>query len=75
MCLEVGMVFQRLTNISSCVKSYQGGRVKLYGETQTPKLIEKEINGANFRALGLISDLYRATFRITNLIIRNILHN
>lgn len=73
--LEVGMVYARLTNISSCVKSYQGGRVELYGETRTPKLIVKEINGVNVRTLGLISNLHRATFRITNLIIRNILHN
>lgn len=75
MSLEVGMVYSRLTNISSCVKSYQGGRVKLYGETQTPKLIVKEVNEVNIRSLGLTSDLHRATFRITNLIIRNILHN
>lgn len=75
MSLEVGTVFSRLTNISSCVKSYQGDRVELYGETQTPKLIEKEINGVSIRILGLVSDLHRATFRITNLIIRNILHN
>lgn len=75
MSSEEGMVYSRPTNISSCVKSYQGGRVKLYGETRTPKLIEKEVIGVNIRTLGFISDLHRATFRITNLIIRNILHN
>lgn len=69
------LVLTELTNGSSCVKSYQGGRAKLYGETQTPKLIEKGMNEINIRISGLTPYLIHATSRLTNLIIRNILYN
>ena len=68
-------VLQEPTNRRSCVKDYQGGRVKLYGETQTPKLIGQGINEINIRILGLIPLLHHVTSRITNLIIRNIRYN
>jgi len=62
------------TNKSGCVKNYQAGEIKLHEETQTAKLIGKGINGRDAHFLGFIPDLSCATFRITNLIIRNILH-
>lgn len=67
------LILKESTKESSCVKNYQGGRAKLCGETQTPKLIVKGINEINIRILGLIPDLTRATSRITNLTTRNIL--
>lgn len=73
--LDVWLVLIELTNGGSCVKSYQGGRAKLYGETKTPKLIERGINEINIRILGFIPHLIHATSRITNLITRNILYN
>jgi len=59
---------------NSCVKSYQTGRAKLYGETQTAKLIEKGVIGSSTQDLGLNPNLLCAPLRITNLNIRNVLH-
>ena len=75
MCLVVRMIQNGSTNESSCVKSHQVGGVKLHGETQTAKLMEKGVNETNARVLGRTPDLNCMTLRITNLIKRNILHN
>lgn len=75
LCFGVWPVLQEPTNRRSCVKDYQGGRVKLYGETQTPKLIGKGVNEINIRISGLTPYLHHVTSRITNLIIRNIRYN
>jgi hypothetical protein len=72
---DVRMVQEGSTNNSGCVKNYQGGGAKLHEETQTPKLIEKGVYGANVQALGHTSDLIYRTLRLTNLIKRNILQN
>lgn len=72
---EERSVRKGLTNESGCVKNYQAGGAKLHGETQTAKLIGKGVNGTNAQVLGLTPDLNCATFRLTNLIIRSILHN
>jgi group II intron reverse transcriptase/maturase len=61
-------------NKSSCVKDYQAGEIKLHGETQTAKLVGKGTNGIDAHVLGIVPDLSCATFRITNLTIRSILH-
>ena len=75
LCLGVWLVYNQPTNESSCVKSYLGGRVKLYGETPTPKQVEKGINEIYIHILGIIPHLVHATSRITNLITRSILTN
>ena len=73
LCLGVRSA-EMLTYESKCVKSYQSGGVKLHEETQTDKLIEKEVIGLNTRNLGRTSDLICITFRITNLA-RNVFPN
>lgn len=73
--LEVGLVLNWPAKENSCVKSYQGGEIKPHEETQTPKPIVKGINRADIQAQGLTPNLHRATFRLTNLNIRNILPN
>ena len=69
------LVLIELTNESSCVKNYQGGGAKLHGETRTPKLIVKGVDGINIRILGNTPDLNHETSRLTNLIKRINLHN
>lgn len=73
--LEKWSVSKKPTNEDSCVKSYQAGGVKLHEETQTAKLIEKGGNGIDAQILVWSPDLTCMTFRLTNLIKRNILHN
>jgi hypothetical protein len=68
LCLGVRTVHKELTNESSCVKSCQDGRIKLYGETQTSKLVVKGRNETNFQVLGRLPDLGHTTSRLTNLI-------
>lgn len=75
LCLGKGLVNNRLTNESSCVKNYQDGGVKLHGETQTSKLIVKGVNGTNIQVLRRTPELICVTFRITNLKPRGILYN
>lgn len=75
MRLEEGTVRYWPTKENSCVKCYQDGGIKPHEETRTSKLIIKEINRVDIQAQGFISELHRATFRLTNLIIRNILHD
>lgn len=74
LCFEEWPIHYGFTNESSCVKNYQSGGVKLHEETQTDKLIEKGIVGADVQTLSFIPDLSCTTFRLTNLI-RNILYN
>jgi len=69
------LVLIELTNESSCVKNYQGGGAELHGETRTPKLIVKGVDGINIRILGNTPDLNHETSRLTNLIKRINLHN
>lgn len=74
-CFEEWLIFGKgSTNESSCIKNYQAGRIKLYEETQTAKLIVKELNGTDAQVLGRNSDLFCVTLRLTNLI-HNILYN
>lgn len=57
----------RAVTTSSRLKSYQAGSVELYGETQTAKLIETDIDWMKPSTLGSISYLNCSTFRLTNL--------
>lgn len=75
MCLDVWLILKGFTNESSCVKNYQADGAKLHEETQTAKLIVKGVNESDVQGLGRIPDLLCVTLRLTNLIIRNILHN
>lgn len=72
---EKRLVRKGFTNESGCVKYYQAGEAKLHEETQTAKLIGKGVNGTDAQVLGRTPDLTCTTFRLTNLITRNILHN
>lgn len=74
LCFDTWLIQEGSANESGCVKGYQAGEAKLHEETQTAKLIVKEINKTDAHVLGLISDLSCATFRLTNLGIRNVLH-
>ena len=74
LCGEKRAILSESTEGYSRVKGYKAGRAKLYGETQTAKLIVKGVNGTSVRVPGYTPDLFCATFRLTNLI-RNLLQN
>ncbi len=53
LCGVFWLIYKRFTELDSRIKDYQAGRIKLYGETQTAKLIVTGVNGTDIQGLGL----------------------